>query len=1554
MLVLNDRFARASALAQLKPRMTVAMYFDDTQTDVVYFTSHDDIGRPEGAIAVDGVLENFSGGTQKVDPKNSTSSIGSVSFDLLDRDGIVSTLLAERFAEGKSPRHKKIVFYYGFGEYTDGFNNATGDELDESFTEFSTLDWLDYVPRFTMVVNDYSWQDGVVSFTAEDVQRLEITDIFVADTTNLTSTITAEQLVIPCALTITSDTFQTIEHDYSYSDRPGETVQYIQIGNEVICHNGLIDDSTYGVSFNVLQRGALNTLAVAHEVDSSAQDDRKTPITEFIYLEGPALKLLYAIQTGILYDQGGAMLPEHWTQAIPVEYVRLSDYLNAGPLLWDTSTNTGRKLRFEGYEKIDGAKFIETEILPWLSGFRPVYNDGSIGFKKLSTVLSGASYVFELNDDNIISFGKFNHALSDVINDISIEWDYSFQKEEYLQTSRIIDAQSISKYSTAKAQSYSFKGVKSSNQTDQDLRNFFDGLRNRYSAGGIKLDCQVLPKINFLDVGDIVRIKSNTVRDPITGLELDRVFEIQQVTPNQRTGNMGLQLFASAEAAGEFEVISNGTVLTDDFYVEKGRDIKTFTGYKDGELTLNVVFVGGDTMGEGVFYHDGDLTIPYGVTIQLEKNVQFRIKGTFTRNGNIYGVGKGKEGGKGGKLFNQNSQTQIELINAEDDLSTNETLGLAGYFGNSARSNYTYPVTNSLDIYYSAEEFRQGNVYSDPDIITGLNSNVDRLPIRNVNGTIDGIDSLDLQGSSGSGSPPVVSSWYLFTPSNEKVIVNHHSILAEGADGGNSGAGFILICRGESVGVSSTIDLSGEDGEPAVQLTSRWLVYDRGISNGGGGGGSPGAYYLLVDGVGSFGSSSQNITQNYGLSGLNPDSTEVFSGYISGKSWRPDDIDRYTTINFGRLFTPDIDVGEAGFKIQYVPSVEGLEPLQENEPDYQLQPVNSITLTSGTDELLSAGDGSIRERVRVEWLASIESQAESYEIQASQLIDGSAYEWRTVAYIDNLESPIAYFDVNEGFEYVSRVRVIGSDNTIPSEWTTSLAHTAVGKSEAPSDPTGFSVTAQPDVGIVFEVDTHPDTDFLEYRISRGATFDKAIRIFNGNATRFTWEKPTAGEYTFWCVAYDRSRNESTAVSVSQTIVGPQKPTYSVVFEGTDVVINFNALSGSFYVTSFNIYDGDTLIANLSSTQYRQTVNWRGSKTFTITAVDSVGNESASAEIMVLPIFPVTPSISAQTVDNQVQLRYSSLKGSLPIDHYELRVGADFDRPDKTEIKAGTSSFTQFFEDNGGLYTYWLFAVDTAGNSGDESFISVYVDDPTDFVLLEQYTESENGLPGVLSNGIKISNDDIFLPVNHTETWSEHFTKNGYTTPNDQVDAGKGVYLLPSVSSGYYERTIDTGVTITESTITVTPTLKTITGNPINRVNISYSLDNVTFIDGSEGITKLYAANFRYIKFRVTVGSSGNNDLAQLVDVTTRLNIKYRYDQGKATSISTDSDGTHVTFNKSFLDVDYIGITPYSDTAVTFLLDFDDVPNPVGFNVKFFNANTGARATVNFGWTTTGK
>jgi hypothetical protein len=799
-----------------RPRFVVSIQYD---VESIYMTSHPGITGVPGIVMED-VLRAPSAISQRIVPDEGRSEIGTFSFSLVDLAKIFTEEVREKLNDGKGLRGKTVRFWVGYARYAPeetggfgsggfgagGFGSGIGTDIVEAvFGQFQLFQ--------TQIITDFAVEDGVYDGSCSDITREQRGDILEPKLTTLRDTIDPTTTTIPVYSTVG---FQPVYHGSSYSDAPNETVGYIKVEDEIIRYpfEGITADSFTGCT-----RAVLNTRAVQHTVDPASEADRRPKVEEVIYLEMPAVKLAYAINTGIIHNSGTPMstLPPHWHRGIDPALIRLSDFTDIGVDLWDPALDTeGFVVRFQGLKKTDAKKFLETELYMLLGCYSPIYSDGTIGLKRMNEVLSDAAYVVELNERNVVSCGALQHDLSGMHNRLQIDWNWN--GERFTRTTLFLDAQSVAIHGEAPLKKLQFKGLHGSRHTEAMIKKRMDAFRDRYTSPPERILVTALPSLNRLEVGDVVRLRLPNVRDFVgPGPGIDRSFEIQRKSCDYVTGDVTFELFGSTARASELAPndTGGGRALTDAFYSSDGVDLSTVC-----TITVvggvGVIQPGTYDLAAGIYYYLADLELANGATLTINGTVQIRHLGFFTINGAINGVGRGKAG-----------QADAAGWGATQG-------GLSGFLGNS----------RGMDGVLAAVATPRGGFYirSQPCAFTpGQYAAVPYFELQVDGNNLLGLPT-DLAGTSG-GAGGKLGRGVMGTDFEEG------DVSSSGGTGADSGAGLILIGRGLAFGASGEIDLSG-DSASATSLSSS--IGGIGISAypGAGGAGCPGALLILLDGSG--------------------------------------------------------------------------------------------------------------------------------------------------------------------------------------------------------------------------------------------------------------------------------------------------------------------------------------------------------------------------------------------------------------------------------------------------------------------------------------------------------------------------------------------------------------------------------------------------------------------------------------------------------------------------------------------------------------------------------
>lgn len=300
-------------------------------------------------------------------------------------------------------------------------------------------------------------------------------------------------------------------------------------------------------------------------------------------------------------------------------------------------------------------------------------------------------------------------------------------------------------------------------------------------------------------------------------------------------------------------------------------------------------------------------------------------------------------------------------------------------------------------------------------------------------------------------------------------------------------------------------------------------------------------------------------------------------------------------------------------------------------PDpFSVSDPTDLTLASGTTYLDSRKDGTIFSRLYVSWTVPADqfvSGGGRIEIQYKKSADsawidfGSVPGGSTYAYI---------LDVKDGVSYDVRIRSVNAIGAV-GDWVTATGHTIIGKTAAPSDVTGLSVSVD-ETALAIEWDAISDLDLSEYEIRVGASWAAGSSIARVKTTNFRYAFLAAGTYHFMVKAIDTSGNYSGAeVAEDVTITAPGQVQDLL----PEVIDNFVLLrwavptTGSLPIREYEIRRGATfatatVLGTVKGTFFSVFEVLSATYTYWVVAKDSAGNygteRSISASVTQPPDF----------------------------------------------------------------------------------------------------------------------------------------------------------------------------------------------------------------------------------------------------------------------------------------------------------------------------------------------
>jgi hypothetical protein len=787
-----------------EPRIAVGIIYP---TGSIYITN-----KAAGSIAnvpgnvVEGCLEDISSTSQEIVPDEGRSTIGSLTFSVVDVGGALTTELRAQLSSNDLGVGRRLVRVY---------TGDTNDFTDGTWRQIETF----------VIDSVVSYDAGSYKFSCSDLKR-ELRDrIFIKRSCRLMAALAANDTSI--TVNSTSD-FSLVTHTASFSDAPSSTVGYglIKKTGEVFRFTGT---ATGPPRFTGVTRGVFNTQAQAVAVDLTSDVDHQPEIQQVYYLEMPAPQMAYAIMTGEVPDTA-ITLPDDYHLGIDTALVDITMFQGIGTDLYDPSDLTaGLILSFSttrGISEMDGKSFIEEQLNVPMWAFNPISAEGKIGIRKLTPVLDDAASVASATTQNIIEHGALDHHVGDVINRIVVKWNHN--GDDFTRTDELINTGSISRHGLGATRTFEFYGLTVQRHTNQTLKRIFNAISDRYGSPPQTIDLTLSATMNSLETGDVLRV-TLPLRDFADASTLDRAFEIEQRQWNPRTGAFTVTGFAST-AAPEDQPVGTTTPLADAWYTSAGTALTSALTIVGNAVTTN------GNLTSGIYYYAGNLTINSGVTVTINGNVQLRIRGSLTINGKIDGKGRGQTGFSDGNTIGS-AYAPVGTATVQTIGSTRGSSGLV-YSGGLFVEYHGLTITGRPATFRPSLEVVGG-------ALLGLPAETRGTPGMFGGAVVEG-STLRAKGGAGGnsgaglivvcrGTPVFGASGNIDLSGNDgsagnSASVGGHTLYAGGGGGGSPGELYVLLDGNDQVlpDVNSTTFLANFG---ACTQTGNPIVYGGSFSN---------------------------------------------------------------------------------------------------------------------------------------------------------------------------------------------------------------------------------------------------------------------------------------------------------------------------------------------------------------------------------------------------------------------------------------------------------------------------------------------------------------------------------------------------------------------------------------------------------------------------------------------------------------------------------------------------------------------------------------------------
>lgn len=585
--------------------------------------------------------------------------------------------------------------------------------------------------------------------------------------------------------------------------------------------------------------------------------------------------------------------------------------------------------------------------------------------------------------------------------------------------------------------------------------------------------------------------------------------------------------------------------------------------------------------------------------------------------------------------------------------------------------------------------------------------------------------------------------------------------------------------------------------------------------------------------------------------------------------------------------------------------------------------VVSLSASSGEPvDLMLLADGSVIPSITLSWARTDEVPTGS-TITIQYTRDAAGVTPVLSHRVPADQSGTRLTGVTEGEILMIRARYETSMGEGP--WSV-ISHSVVGKLAPPSAVPSASL-ALSEGYLVLTWGEVGDVDVNTYEVRLADTgWGDDLHVFKGSARSCQVEAAAAGTARTWYVrALDSSGKYSTVSrSASYTLAAVPTPSggsysYSdTSLTSAEVLLEWGSVVSPLGAVVYEVTYAGNVVPSATS-RITLPADWIGVRSFTVTAIDRAGNRSSG---MVIPAEKLAPAsvtgLRAQVIDNVVMLYWKlPARTSLPLSHVRIKRGATW----ATAIDVGTKSgeFTTITELVGGVFSYWVAAVDTDDNESTPVGVVANVSQPPDFKFNGQFVSD---FSGTLSNAV-LDGAGVLLPVNTTETFAQHFTTRGWASVADQIAAGYPLYTQPGATSGYYEQIYDYGSSLGSSNVTVELEGESLAGSPTVTVTLSFS--NGGAYTDYPGVTSVFATAFRYVKVRVEVTQTAVGGTYKINALRLNLQSKLKNDSGSAAigDATAAPNGTVINFNSEFVDIESITSVGMGTAQVTAVTEFKD-------------------------------
>ena len=760
---------------------------------VLYIPSHDFSSLPDSTyphnarIAVGGV----SASSQRIDVDTGASSIGSGSLTLVDKDATLSRALRQALDSGTDVRHAVATVMQGF----------------------SDINYPAYEPLWTMVVVDLTYQNGGYKIQLRDPTRFARQTIMtpqkgvvfaVADGTPTRFGFGCDSGRYPI-----DDIDKAVwRHPPDSVVFPGQRRKLIKFDDEIIAYSDFspVNSNTtgqpstqYGAwEFEGInpERAVLGSVQETHEISGSPDECGDFPEWEEIpYVNARPADLICYLFTGLPIDGSGQELPSHWHAGMDRAWLDLDSFAELQALL----PNNYRLQKPPG--ETDALKWVQEQVLGPMGWQLITAADGRLTLRQAGSTNPDSAYVHDLGRCELSTGTTVTRRNSKLVTRLRINHGYIVGTQLYSLSDQELNpwAEEMFGQPDSETRVIELESLLPGSAATAIVNRLLNRHAQWWAQPQTVVKTVVKGSLHAIEVTDTARIQvknalcPSPLRDYSMGEpdEIDRTFEIQSWQHNPINNTLSLTLVGGGWPV-DTNPIGSGTTVPDSAIINNGDPWPLGAVLPTGQSTIN----------PGVYWIDGDVTIPDAATLRLTApgTLTLYYTGELTIYGTVDFSGQGAPAGSGGKIGRTQSTGGVDYSHVYKCQSHKE-------------QDYTAFSHRRYVSRFSASRF--GNINN----LAGFAPSFE-------NGAIQGVPN-NLRGT---GGPPG-GDYRTNRTGGCSEPTTPFEVVVTGGIGGAGGGGLTTVGPSLAMGPNAKVRLNGEDGSAPTDGKA-----------GAGGGGAPGGW----------------------------------------------------------------------------------------------------------------------------------------------------------------------------------------------------------------------------------------------------------------------------------------------------------------------------------------------------------------------------------------------------------------------------------------------------------------------------------------------------------------------------------------------------------------------------------------------------------------------------------------------------------------------------------------------------------------------------------------